>query len=250
MIYLLYGNDFKKARENLHKMTGGLLVKKPDAELFKLDVENWSEVMFEELVFGQGLFEKKYIVILDSLFENEEIKDFILNKLDDLKKSESIFIFIEKKIDKATLIKIEKRAEKTQDFVSKDKVGSRSFSMDNKSFDLKDFNIFSLADALGCRNKKDLWVLYQRAIAKEASAEEIHGLLFWQLKSMLLAISSKSSEESGLKPYVFNKSKSFARNYSEKELKKMSGDLVAMYHDAHRGLVDFNVALEKWILEK
>jgi hypothetical protein len=35
---------------------------------------------------------------------------------------------------------------------------------------------------------------------------------------------------------------------SENKLKRLSTDLFKMYHDAHRGNIDFAVALEKFIL--
>lgn len=247
MIYYLYGEDFKKAKEHLHKMTESLAAKKPDAELFRLDSENWSEAQFEELALGQGLFEKKYIVILDGLFEKKEVKSFILDRLSGLASSESIFIFLEKKTDKPTLSKIEKNAVKVQEFALKEKAG-RNFAMEGGSFGLGDFNIFGMADAFGRRDKKSLWVLQQKAAARNIPAEEIHGILFWQLKSMMLALYSKNAEESGMKPFVWSKSKGFAGNYSEDELKKISSELVSMYHEAHRGTLDFNVSLEKFIL--
>jgi DNA polymerase III delta subunit len=247
MIYFLYGEDLDKARQNLHKIVDGLKAKKPDAEVFRMDSENWNSVQFEELVSAQGLFESKYIVILFCVFENKEIKEFVMDRLALLNKSESIFVIVEKKIDKVSLSKIEKKSTKTQEFVFKEG-SSGSSSVEIKSLVVSDFNIFNLADAMGKRDKKALWVMYQKAVSQDLSAEEIHGLLFWQVKSMLLAIQSKTAEESGLKPFVFSKSKSFALNFTKTELGKISADLVSMYHDAHRGLIDFDTSLEKWIL--
>jgi len=65
---------------------------------------------------------------------------------------------------------------------------------------------------------------------------------------MIVARLSKDANESGLKPYVFQKSKSFAQNYSEDEMKKMSSSLVSIYHDSRRGIHDFDIALERFIL--
>ena len=36
---------------------------------------------------------------------------------------------------------------------------------------------------------------------------------------------------------------------SEEELNKAISDLVDMYHKAHRGEVDFDTSLEKWVLK-
>ena len=40
-----------------------------------------------------------------------------------------------------------------------------------------EFNIFSLTDAVGARNKKEAWVLYQKALLAGVSAEEIFSFL-------------------------------------------------------------------------
>lgn len=247
MFYFLYGNDFKKARANLKKIVSSLRTKKPDAEYFVLSGEDWDNSKFEELLVSQGLFEKKYIVSLDTVFGNADAKDFILSKLDAMKAVESIFVWFEPKVDKATLSKIEKRAEKIQEYELSDG-GGKKFVFDNGGFAPGDFNMFALTDALGNRDRKGLWVLYCKALEVGASLEEIHGLLFWQVKSMLLTLSAKSAEDAGMKAYPFSKSKNFAKNYKNEELVRMSGELVQMFHDAHNGLVDFDVALEKWVM--
>ncbi len=109
--------------------------------------------------------------------------------------------------------------------------------------------MFSLTDALGRRDKKQLFVLYQKAKMNKSAAEEIHGILFWQIKAMLQAAAAKNAQDSGLNPYVYQKSLASLKNFSEQELKAISSRLVSIYHEARRGMVDFDVALEKFILE-
>ena len=165
-----------------------------------------------------------------------------MDKIKDIAESPNAFVFLEGKVDKATVGKIEKKAEKVQEFKSAGNEGKTKESKEK-------FNTFSLADVFGRRDKKNLWVLYQQALLQNVAPEEINGVLFWQLKSMLVAYKSKSVQESGLSPYVFQKSKSFARNYSEEEMKKMSSALVSVYHDSRRGIHDFEIALERFILD-
>ncbi len=236
MLYFLYGTDSKRSREKLHELTDTLHKKKPDAEIFKIESEQWDEARFDELLHAQGLFENKYIVLLDKIFENIEAKNFVVDSLKEISESDNVFIFLEGGVDASTIKKIEKYAQKTQEFEEKEKNAPKTF------------NIFSLTDALGKRDKKQLWVLYRQALAGGTEPEEIHGILFWQIKSMLLAVTSKSASESGLKPFVFQKASGFARNYSSEELKKMSALFVQIYHDARRGILEMGVALEKFIL--
>ncbi len=257
MLYLLYGSDFKKSREKLHSTIDSLLKKKPDASFFKSDSSDFSEGQLDELISSQGLFEKKYIVQADGLFSDKKSKEIVLDKLDKISESENIFLFIEEKIDKPTLKKIEKVAQKVQEFDGGHQNGSRKFSVvGGDEVDLGEFNIFNITDALGRKDKKELWVLCQRAGRHNIPAEEIYGILMWQIKSILIAKKSKSAEESGLKPFVYNKSLRFAKNFKdpktsgsgEGELEKISSQLISIYHDARRGLVEFDVSLERFVL--
>ena len=235
MIYLLYGNDTHTSRKKLHILLNGLFKKRPDAEYFHITSENMSEFSTEELISSQGLFEQKYIVVLDSLFENKDVKEELLSLLKDMQGAEHIFIFLEGKLDKKTTTKFEKYAEKIQECSKEEKKKER-------------FNTFSLTDALGKRDKKNLWTLYQKAKVENIADEEIHGILFWQVKSMLLALQSDNAKEAGLNPFVFSKSKGFLRNYSEDEVRSLSKKLITLSHDARRGVHEFDVALEQFIL--
>ena len=239
MIYLLHGEDTDKARAKAHELVDTLRAKKPDASFFRIEASQ-QPIQLDELVGSQGLFEKKYIVLFDRVFENKETKEQMLEKRKELAESPHIFIFLEGKIDKASLTKLEKVAAKVQEFAAVS--AAPKFGAAGK------FNIFAMSDALGTRDKKQLWFLYQKAVMNGLVAEEIHGTLFWAVKSMLLAVNSKTAGESGLNPFVYQKSVGFARNFSQDELAKMSGALVRMYHDAHRGEVDFDGALERWVL--
>jgi hypothetical protein len=110
------------------------------------------------------------------------------------------------------------------------------------------FNIFSLADALGERDRKKLWVLFQFALRQDISSEELAGVFFWQLKSMVVSRETKNANEAGVSPYVFQKSKRYNKNFSPEEELRMASKIVVLYHNAHRGLVDFEKGLEKFIL--
>ena len=80
--------------------------------------------------------------------------------------------------------------------------------------------------------------------------EEIHGILFWQVKNMILASKSNSQIDAGLSPFVYTNSLTGARNYKTEELTKMSGELVDMTHRVRQGEGDLEIMLEKWILQK
>ena len=246
MIYLFYGENNELARHKANAVVESLLKKRPDAAFFRLDSDSWQEADFDEYVGGQGLFVQKYIVFLDQLFEKKEIKEYVVERLKVLKESQNIFIVLEGALDKATLTKFEKNAEKVQVFGEENSIGKTGITSKSGK---TEFNIFAMTDALGARNQKRLWTLYQKALRHGTVEEELHGLIFWQIKSMLLALSAPDAKSAGLNPFVYSKAKSYAKNFTPDELKNLSSRLVRMYHQAHRGEVDFAAELEKFFLE-
>jgi DNA polymerase III delta subunit len=236
MLYFFYGNDFKRARENLHEVVSTLEKKKPDASLFKVDSESFSPANFEELISSQGLFEKKYIVVCDKIFENESALEYFTDNISKISESENVFLCIEEKVDAKTKKIIEKSATKVVAF---EKAETQA---------VREFNIFSLSDALAAKDTKKLFSLFHQALFAGISVEEIHPILLFQVRSMLAAANSKDVTSSGLKPFVYQKAKSALKNYSVPELRALHLSLVTMYHDARRGIVDFQNALEKLVL--
>ena len=237
MIYLLYGTDTVKARNKLHTVLNSLLAKRPEATLLHIDNENFELSQLDELVHGQGLFEKRMVVVLDNIFQSSEAKEKVTDNLKEIADSDNIFILLEEKVDSALLRKLEKKSEKIQEFEMKGVLRK------------KRFDIFMLSDALGRRDRKKLWAFYHKAKLSNISDEEIHGILFWQIKSMLIAGSSQDAKDAGLNPYVFKKSKSFLKNYSREELQKLSSSLISLYHDARRGIHELDVGLELFLLK-
>ncbi len=228
--------SFKKAST----LAAELQKKKPDAGFFTITDENWNDVQMEEYIGGQGLFSNKYIVLIKGVFSKKDVKELFLERVKEMAESPNIFIIAEGVVDAASLKKIEKHAEKVQEFEATEARGVPK----------EDFKIFDIADALGARDKKTLWTFYRKAIDSGKVPEEIHGILFWQVKSITLASQTKSAGEAGLNPFVYGKAKRYAENYSKKELADLMGALVSVYHDAHRGLHDFETALEVLILDK
>jgi DNA polymerase III delta subunit len=235
MLYFLHGTDTYKSRAKLHELLTTLTKKRPDSEVFKITSENWSDVQFEELLVSQGLFDQKYIVVLDNLFEKKDVKDFVLDRIDTTKDVEHVFLMLEGKTDAASLKKIEKVAVKVQEFV---KPESHKES----------FNIFGITDSLVRKDKKSLWVTYVDLLGHGAVAEEIHGVLFWQVKNMLLASKASSQQDTGLSPFVYKNALTGARNFTEQELEKFSSQLVDMTHRVRAGDGELEVMMEKWLL--
>ncbi|PIQ66927.1 MAG: hypothetical protein COV95_01525 [Candidatus Zambryskibacteria bacterium CG11_big_fil_rev_8_21_14_0_20_40_24] len=239
MIYLIYGNNFSKTRSKLQEILSLQIKKKPDASYFKLNSENWDTRILDEFISSQGLFESKYIVVVDSMLSNKDSYEEIKTKLKEISASPNIFIFIDGSLTKEMVNKVSKYSEKIQEFSDKKEGPTK----------IGEINVFTMTDALGARDKKRLWIMYQKAIFVGMEPEEIFRLFFWQIKSMLISQMSKSAKDAGLNPFVYKKSLGFAKNFKKDELNKLSSNLIRIYHDARRGILDFNIALERFVLE-
>ena len=219
MIYFFYGTDTDKARNKAHELVESLRKKKSEAGFFKLDADNFDPSSLEEYIGGQGLFSNKYIVLLDRLCENKEVKEDFISSVKEVGLSDNIFIVLEGKLDKASATKIEKNSTKTLKCDLPEESRSK-FKEEN--------NAFALANAFGARNKKETWLLYRKAINAGEAPEALHGMLFWKVKTMLL------SDGSG---------------WREDELMVVMDKLVTIYHDSRRGVHELETGLETMLLD-
>jgi DNA polymerase III delta subunit len=236
MLYVIHGTDVEKAREKSHALFDALKQKKPDASAGSLNTDEVTPERIEELTQSQGLFENKQIILMDRTLENKDVREIVIDKIDAIAESPNIFIFFEGKLTKEVLKKLEKRAEKITEY--------------EIDFEPKEgSSFFVLADAFGARDKKKLWMLLREAIEKDAAPEEIHGILFWQAKSMALTLRSNDAAEAGINPFVYVKAKRYMMNYKGSEIDSILSRLVRMYHDSHRGKSDFATELEKFALD-
>ena len=159
MIHLFYGNDIDKRRTAYEK-----LFNKQKSSFFLMNDFDFNKEEFENLIYASGLFVDKYFIILENVLEKDEIKEFILKKLKDLSESNNNFVFIEQSLSKNIVDKFKKYTENI------------------KLFDLPKtipkgrFHLFDLTDVLGKKDKKGLWILFQKAINSGIIPDEIIGI--------------------------------------------------------------------------
>lgn len=246
MFFLFHGDDTAKARSAAQKNIEAAKKKHPEAGYFKLNVENFSVEKLDELVASQGLFYSAFVVFVDHLCDDTENAELFLKKIKEIKDSPNFFVILEGKLNKKELEKFSKAAAKVEEFIKPIKKLNKKEELALKG---EKIDFFEFANTLGERDKKKLWSLYQEALDGEVASEEVHSMFFWQVKAMLAALKSDNALEAGLNPYVYTKAKAYGKNYGEEKLKEMSEKLFCMYHEAHRGEINFAVALETFILE-
>ena len=207
--------------------------KKKKATVVRFTDSSFLQEEFEKYLGATDLFGEEFVVILDRIFANTEAREIFWKDIFDTVTSTNSFWLFEEKIlaDDKDVIK---------------KAGGEITEDKTKSVTAKsEFNIFALGDALGARDKKKLWVLYQKALRVGKAAEEINGTLFWAIKSMLTV---KNDGGKNLNPYVQSKSKNFLKNYKEGELDAIAFGLVKNYHESRRGGLPLEEKLEQFIL--
>jgi len=223
MLYVYYGLDINKSLEKARTLANSLRAKRPGATFLEISADKWSPSIIEENIGGQGLFSSKYIIFLNRVTENAEAKEALPYFIEVMKESANIFILLEGKLNADLKKAVEKYAEKIVETGADEESKNKGFKS-GKS----EFNIFALAEAVSSRNSLKSWTIYRKAIDGGMETEAIIGMLFWKVKSMLTATNTS--------------------NYSDKELNDLLTNLIKIYHDGHRGLVDAELAVERLML--
>ena len=235
MLYLFNGNDevLVRAKARAHALS----LQGENCDFLVLESDTFSSATFDESFFAQSFFGTSYVVFCDNVFENKEALGFFEEFGDEIVKSSNNCVLAEKTLPVALQTKFKKAGAKIFDFKVEKK-------------DERKFNTFALGDALGMKDKKNLWILFAQARELGLEGEEICGVLFWQIKNILLAGTTKTSIEAGISEYPYKKAKSFSKVWKREELQSSLISLTKMYHDAHRGKGDFMNRLEIFVLSK
>jgi hypothetical protein len=235
MLTIFNGNDevLVRAKARAHALS----LQGENHNLLTLESDTFSPTFFNESFFTQSIFESSNIIFCDNVFENEEAEEFFEKFADEIVKSPNNCVLAEKTLPVALATKFKKAEAKIFDFKVEKK-------------DERKFNTFALGDALGMKDKKNMWILFAQAKSMGLEGEEICGVLFWQIKNILLAGSTKTFIEAGVSEYPYKKAKNFSKVWKKEELQSSLLHLTKIYHEAHRGKGDFMNGLELFVLAK
>jgi hypothetical protein len=90
------------------------------------------------------------------------------------------------------------------------------------------FNMFAVTYAFASRDRKKLWLLLLDAERHGAVPEATAGMLHWKVRDML------GKGERG--------------KYTSQDLRRISTELVTLYHEGHRGGGELSLLLERFVL--
>ncbi len=232
MLKVFCGSDQLKVRGQAHAYVDSVL--KDGQEVVRLEADEYESGMLASVSGTVSLFSTSDVYVLDTPSLNKDFLVEFMDQLEALATSDNIFVVMEGDIRAPEKKKIAKHTDEIKEFkAEKSEQG---------------FNMFKITEALALKDKRSLWVLWCESKQNGASAEEAVGILWWQLKIIRLAGLTNSAEEAGVKDYPYRKAKQALRNFKPGELEKLSLSLIALYHDAHKGKRDIDIALEKWIL--
>lgn len=233
MLTVFYGNDQIKVRSEAHKYIDSLI--KEGQTVVRIESDNYENGQLLNLSSATVLFGTSPIYLIDTLSNQADSYEELLETLESLATSTETFVVIEKDLNASDKKQFTKYSENLNEY-KKAGIETR-------------FNVFSMAEALVNKDKRQLWVLLQEAKRNGLSAEEIIGTLWWQLKILRLAMLTKTAEEAGVKDFPYNKAKRALKNFKDGEIESLSFKLLNLYHDGHRGECDIDLALEEWVLK-
>jgi len=238
MIYVYYGDNTSKRRQASDKLVSNLL-KKENTTLLAMNDIDASAADFKQWLSAPSLFGEKYILKLEPVLENEEMSEYFFSNLAEIALSPHPVVVSERSLKKDTASKLKKFAADMEQFETPvSKTGK------------KEFNVFSLTDSFGARDKKETWLILQRAFQNGKTPEELCGILFWQTKNMLLVKKSTGASAAtlGLNPFVFKKAESAAKKFSVEELQNISSKISALLYENREAGFDSDIALEQLVL--
>lgn len=239
MIFFVHGEERDKARAKWRELISAFENKYPEANRFTLEVEHWSPAVLEELALGETLFNQKFLVTADHFLTNPEIIKEVERNFLALIASPNVFLFLETEIPLEILKLTTKHGVKVYEFKLTKAKNVKPLA----------FNIFSLTDAFATRDRRRAWLLYQEALGTGLAAEEIFWKLVWQIKTLLLVKMMDARPVASLKPFVLSKARRAATRFSSEELENFSERLITVYQAARRGEGEFELGLERLLLE-
>jgi DNA polymerase III delta subunit len=230
MLYVYFGTDTQKTRENAHARMRALAGKQ---EILSIQGSDYRPGIFVEHAGSVSLFGDASVTCIDTMSENEEAFEALIDDLPILQQSSRVFVIVEGGLNAAEKKLFQKYAAEYEEAAAEKK---------------ERFNTFALTDAFLAKDKKSLWLLLADAVRAGVTHEAIIGLLFWQINTARLVAKTGSAEEAGIKPFVYSKTKRALAKFTQDELHAHSRALLSLYHEGHLGKRDIGLALEAWVL--
>lgn len=235
MLYVFYGSDERAAQAKWRALATAFQTKQPDGIIFRFEAETFLPEQFVELISATDLFGEKRLILGRGLQEEATVAELVSKHWEALATSPNTFVFWERVLPVATVRQIKAAGGRAEEHVLKEKKSS-------------DFNPFALGDAILARDRKRAWLLFQEALRQGWSTEDVFWKLVWPVKAMLV-VAKERGPLASLKPFVVAKARRGLAKFSVVELEDLLSRLIHLWHVARRGQLDFDLGLERLLLE-
>jgi|GEM_PF-431640 len=235
MLTVLVGTDSLARAKRLEALSLGL--KKNGTE-----IQSYNDVTFDpeamRMIAGStSLFGGATAVIISGLGDNADKRDQLEKLIPVFTESPHQFIISENALLAPFMKKAAAKGAAIEEFDQKAKPKKAEA-----------FNVFLLTDAFSDRKRSVAWSLYRAAIDQGVEPRELHGKIFWAVKTLLVAQTAKTVGESGLNPFVYGKAKRASAKFAPGELETTAFELTTLFHEALVSGIELETALEALIL--
>lgn len=234
-IRFFLGGDTVRARAAMRRALNAEQAKDPNALVAVFDDLSFDAMRIEEALGASSLFGGRNIVVIDGILGHVAGEEFYVTSSALPRTSNAVFV-------REALPKKEVREHFTT-------LGTIEEFKPREEH--KKTNNFAVADALLAKDKRLAWAEYVELLRKGVAPEELHGTLFWAVKTILLCKTQTRDAllGTGMKEYTYRKYSSGANHFTLAELRRKLGDLKEMYHAAREESGDLGVLLEQFLLK-
>jgi DNA polymerase III delta subunit len=233
MLTVLVGNNTQARAKRLEVLLAQL--KKNGVSIRTFSDIDFNAEEIRSLAGSVSLFGEQTAVVISGALGTADNRDVFEKIVVELAEAQNNFFVSEIALPAPFLKKVQTKGGEVEEFEEK------------KIKKAEAFNVFALTDAFSGRKRSMAWALYTQALSLGVESRELHGKIFWAVKTMLIAEQSSSSD-SGLHAFVYGKAKTSAKNFEKNELAKMAVDLAEMFHQAYMSNQNLDTLLEVFIL--
>lgn len=241
MFYIIIGTNFKKreaAKEKIKSLLGkNKVIFDSLLEVPKITKENYG--LLPSYFGGVSLFGEKVLINAEDLLTKEDSREYIYKNIEEMEKSNNIFILDEPFALPASFQKIERDLEKL-------KIIQNCFDC-RETIKQRDVEPFYLCELIEKRDKKAAWQEWKKNYIEwgDSEAQAIHGAIWWKWK-MIWSAYLDGDRNNYFKLYKLS---SREINYSKKELEDFGKGIALMAMKANNGEIDLMRSIEKFILK-
>lgn len=234
-VRIFLGEDTKRSREALAGALDKAKAEDPNAFVSRFDDTSFDSLLLHEALRNQSIFGGRNIVVIDGILDHVGGEEFY-RTLRGLRGTVNR-LFIRETFAGKEMRAVFKEIGIIEEFLLPETPPKK--------------NAFALADAVARHDKRSAWVEFIRLKRDGAVMEELHGMVFWAIKTLYLCATQTKEEtvKAGMKAFTYCSYQPRTKKFLVSELAGRLGQLKEMYHQAHEGDADLGIFLEQFLLK-